>query len=260
MGAHAVYYGIMNRFERGAFGIPFGSMTDDIEARVIKNAMVIDVLGNVAAFADLQPTHMAAIQNEAGNSYGVLLAVSETGQLDAMQAGHRIELEFSPDIRPKVATPAQADILSELANRDVEDDEPLPEDIFHASLDLLPSLWYSNVAFTAGGLLFREGYLGEGFHRQYSSAVDYIRQTIRDTHTQAHREHNARIRSHLSDRGIDMSQVPKPELDDQRRQSELDEIDPEYSQMFAKAQELQLFSSILSSVQFAVSVVKCYVT
>ncbi len=105
------------------------------------------------------------------------------------------------------------------------------------------------------GLRFRNG----NRHSQCTSALKYITQTVCDAHTQAHREFNVHLRSHLLEQhGIDMSEIPEPELNDQRRQRELDEIDSEYNRMLAKAQELQLYSHDLASPQFAVAVAKAH--
>lgn len=237
---------------KNRFNIPYGSIIQDDRERVIKNAMVIDPFANVEVFTDLTPVHMAVIQDRLGSA-GVLLAISEPSQDDARKHGHAVELAFTPT----EATSEQQEVLSALANTEIEEGEPLSKDLSETSVAVLPSLWFSDVAFVPDGLRFRNG----NRHGHYIAALKYITQTISDAHTQAHRKFNARLRGHLSEEhGIDMSEVPKPELDDQRRQRELDEIDPEYSRMIARAQELQLYSFDLPSPQFVIEVAKAHLT
>lgn len=235
---------------KNRFDIAYGSMEQDFQARVIKNAMVIDPFANVEVFADLTPIHMAVIQNRLGSA-GVLLAIGEPSQEDAIDYGHHIQLGFAG----KESTDKQQETLASLAEVDIEEGESLPKELVETSMAVLPSLWFSDIAFMPDGLRFRNG----NRHSQYVSALDHITSEVRDLHTQAHRETNARIRSYLSETyGLDMSQVPKPELDDQRRQRELDEINPEYSRMLAKAQELQLNSFDLTNSQFVIAVAKAH--
>jgi hypothetical protein len=242
---------------KASFEIPYGSINDNYHERVIKNAMVIDLLGNVAVFADLTPVSMVAIQTKI-DDYGLLMSISETGQSDSIDDGHRVELTFSPDIHSKTATTEQTDILSALANLEIEDEEPIPTKLVTESFHAVPSLWYSEVAFTPSGLAYNAG-PGWAFHEKYNYSLDYISNTIRDLQIQAHREFNASIRSHLSNKGYDMKQVPKPELDDDRKQQQLDEQDPKYSAILTKAQELQLFSTDLSKSKFAIRAAKDYI-
>lgn len=235
---------------KNRFGIPDGLIEEDPLALVMKNAMVIDPFANVEVFADLNPIHMAAIQNKLGGA-GVLLAISEYSLGNARSYGHEVELAH----KAKEPTSEQQEALAALAETEVEEGEPLPKDLAETSMAVLPSLWFSDVAFMPDGLRFRNG----NRHEHYVSALDYIASSVRDRHTQAHREANARIRSYLSENhGVDMSQVPKPELDDQRRQRELDEMDPKYSGMLAKAQELRLSSFDLASPQFVIAVAKAH--
>lgn len=230
-----------NRFE-----IPYGTIVDNFEERTIKNAMVIDILGNVAVFADLNPIHMAVIQDRLCDD-GVLLAVSECQQGKSRDDGNTIKLNFSPN--PRQVSPEAQDVLNELASSDLDANKPK---LFKKSKHLLPALWYSEIAFVDTGLYFREG----DYHNRYTRTLDYVSQTLHDHHTQAHREFNARVRSHLSDQGFDMAQVPKPELDDQRRQRELDTINPDFMRMLALAQTMQIAD--LPSSQFAIAVAKAY--
>ncbi len=239
---------------KNSFEIAFGSITNDVHERVIKNALVIDVLGNVAVFVDLQPVNMTIIQNKLGG-YGALLAISELQQRQATQDGHSFGFEFSSSHR-KVITPEQKAVLSDLAAHDINDDKPLANKLVKRSRHILPVLWYPEVAFTTDGLSFREGQ----YHSHFINAINYVGQTISDLHTETHREFNAKIRGHLSAKGFDMRHVPMVELDDQTRQRQLDEINPEYSRLFANAQELQLHCTDLSSQQFAITVSKAYLT
>lgn len=235
---------------RNRFEIPFGGIIDDYQERVIKNAMVIDPFANVEVFADVSPIHLAVMHDRLGDA-GVLLAISESSQDSAMKAGHTVKFSYTYE----EPSQAQVDILTTLASCDLENGELLDKDIKEASLALVPGLWFSDIAILADGLRFRNG----NFHSMYTNSVEYISDTIRDAHTEAHGEFNAAIRTHLKDNhGVDMSQIPKPVLDDQRRQRELVTIDPKFSKMLARIQELQLYSYDLQSSIFVVSAAKAY--
>jgi len=231
--------------------MPYGSLTRDNQERVLYNAMVTDVQANVLHFGDLTPVHMAVIQSRLGEC-GVLLAISESSQQEAVEDQHRIDLNFSS---PVMITDEQQEVLNALRKKDLMEVEALPEELIVASREVLPALWYADVAFTDEGLCFREG-----THRlQYGAALTYISETVRGTHTQAHREFNVEVRSHLQTAyEIDMAEIPKPELGEQRRQQELDKIDPEFSRMLAKAQELQLYSRDLPTSQFVIAAAKSH--
>ena len=234
---------------RNEFDIPFGNELNNYQERVMKNAHVIDVLGNVAVFADVGPVHLAAIHRQLGK-YGALLCMSEQAHYDSSQNGHEISLEYSPDMHPKVLSNEQEEVLRKLAETEPGNDGLIDLDLKEVSRRLLPALWYPDIAIVPSGLYFREGL----FRSIFQGALEYITETIRDTHTQAHREWNARIRSHLSDLGYDMRQIPQPQLDEQRRQQELEKVDAAYAGLLAHSQTLQLAD--LASPEFAVAVAK----
>jgi len=244
MPIYVIYYSVL----KNRFGIPYGEIVEDLQERTMKNAMVIDILGNVAVFADLHPISIAAIQDKVGDDK-VLLAISEYQQGRAQDDGNRVNLEFSPNAYLRTIGTEAQDILGKLASLELDDNK---SKLFKRSRHLLPALWYSEIAFVPTGLYFREG----DYHRRYAETRDYVVQTLHDRHTQFHREFNAKIRSHLSDQGYDLSQMPKPELDDERRQRELESISPELTRLFALAQTMQIAD--LPSSQFAITVAKAY--
>lgn len=237
------------------FGISYGSRLphEEYSQLVIKNGMVIDHLGNVATFTDLHPVSLAAIQSEA-EDFGVLLAIGEHEQDMACRDSRRIPLQYHDKADfLNTASPGQTEALAALAAIETNSTEPLDDELVKVSKDLLPAIWYSEIAIVKTGLLFRDGRR----HDEYRRATDYVLGRVREVHEQAHREWNVGIRSHLVDMGMDMREVPKPELDDQRRAEELTTIDPEYYAMLTRADTMQLAD--LSTEKFAVTVAKAVI-
>lgn len=179
-----------HKFMKNRFDIPYGLIEEDHRAIVMKNTMVIDPFANVEVFADLNPIHMAVIQDRLGHA-GVLLAISKHSEGEAKSYGHEVKLAH----KAKESTSEQQEVLAALAETEIEEGESLPKDLTEASAAVLPSLWFSDVAFMPDGLRFRNG----NRHDNYISALDYVTSSVRDAHTRAHREANAQVRSYLSE-------------------------------------------------------------
>lgn len=220
---------------RHRFGILDGSHIkhEYRDTVVMRNSMIVDVLGNAAVYADLSPVHAAAIQAEAGN-HGVLLALDEYNGQEMMWRKHAFKVQFGGQFDSGLQpTPTQYEALTILAS--AADDEQLDPEFVEASKNALPAIWYSDIAFVGTGLFFGH----KSLHGVYRDATKYVRKHITDRHEQAHRDRNAAIRSKLADMGYDMAQVPKSELSEQRRAAIDAQIAPEFIGMLARAEMMQ---------------------
>lgn len=204
-----------------ALGLRYGQ-TKAPEERVIKNGWPADVFGRALCFSDLGILEVASIERHV-EPYGAVLVLTEE-EAGSLGFGYTESFE-------REATAGQRETLKRVA--DTEGDS-LPDRLLRRAESELPALFLASMAVVKGAVYFREN----GYGSRYESVLDYWSHTMRAAEDQAHRDFNAGIRSHLDDIGFDLSEVPRPQLDDQRREEMRDDIAPEINELYAHAQML----------------------